>query len=71
MNKKNLVLSVFFGFSTMCHASEPKYAFPQSDKPVASKIKTENAPSNYDKYGIGEVLSNGYWVKGNTGSHNR
>lgn len=55
----------------MCHASEPKYAFPQSDKPVASKIKTENAPSNYDKYGIGEVLSNGYWVKGNTGSHNR
>lgn len=71
MNKKNLVLSVLFGFSTMCHASEPKYAFPQSDKPVASKIKTENAPLNHDKYGHGEVLANGEWVKGNSGSQNK
>lgn len=39
MNKKILVLSVLFGFSTMSHASEPKYAFPQSDKQVVSKKK--------------------------------
>ena len=43
MNKKILVLSVLFGFSTMSHASEPKYAFPQSDKQVVSKIKIQNA----------------------------
>ncbi|ELH1432522.1 TPA: hypothetical protein ACXGG6_002014 [Klebsiella pneumoniae] len=69
MNKKILVLSVLFGFSTMSHASEPKYAFPQSDKPVISKIKIKNAPVDSGKYGHGEVLANGMWVKGNTANH--
>ncbi|MCS6398437.1 hypothetical protein KR869_11800 [Klebsiella quasipneumoniae subsp. similipneumoniae] len=71
MNKKILVLSVVLGFSAMSNASEPKYAFPQSDKPVISKIKIKNAPLNYDKYGHGEVLANGEWVKGNSGSQNK
>ncbi|HBV7513385.1 TPA: hypothetical protein MD565_000725, partial [Klebsiella pneumoniae] len=48
-----------------------KYAFPQSDKQVVSKIKIKNAPLNYDKYGHGEVLANGEWVKGNSGSQNK
>lgn len=55
----------------MSHASEPKYAFPQSDKQVVSKIKIKNAPLNHDKYGHGEVLANGEWVKGNSGSQNK
>ncbi|WP_337063649.1 hypothetical protein [Raoultella ornithinolytica] len=71
MNKKLVVLSVVLGFSALSHASEPKYAFPQSDQPVVSKIKIENAPSNSERLGHGEILSNGMWVKGNTGSHNR
>ncbi|HBX4704266.1 hypothetical protein LRR72_22720 [Klebsiella pneumoniae] len=71
MNKRILVLSALFCFSTMSHASEPKYAFPQSDKQVVSKIKIKNAPLDYDKYGHGEVLANGEWVKGNSGSQNK
>ena len=71
MNKIILVLSALFCFSTMSHASEPKYAFPQSDKQVVSKIKIQNAPLNHDKYGHGEVLANGAWVKGNSGSQNK
>ncbi|HCB1501124.1 TPA: hypothetical protein MYO83_004019 [Klebsiella michiganensis] len=71
MNKKLLMLSVVLGFSTMSHASEPKYAFPQSDKYVVSKIKIQNEPLNHDKYGHGEVLANGVWVKGNSGSQNK
>lgn len=71
MNNRLLAVSLFLGLSTMVHASEPKYAFPQSDKPVISKITVKNAPSNYDKYGDGEVLANGMWVKGNTGSHGK
>ncbi|MED6033069.1 hypothetical protein [Klebsiella pneumoniae] len=51
--------------------SEPKYAFPQSDKQVVSKIKIQNAPINHDKYGHGEVLANGAWVKENSGSQNK
>ncbi|AVG04744.1 MULTISPECIES: hypothetical protein [Enterobacteriaceae] len=69
MNKKILVLSVVLGFSAMSNASEPKYAFPQSDKPVISKIKIKNAPVDSEKYGHGEVLANGMWVKGNTANH--
>ncbi|HHJ4219763.1 TPA: hypothetical protein ACQJLA_001435 [Raoultella ornithinolytica] len=69
MNKKLLVLSVVLGFSAMSNASEPQYAFPQSDKPVISKIKIKNAPVDSGKYGHGEVLANGMWVKGNTASH--
>ncbi|WP_179132367.1 hypothetical protein [Klebsiella pneumoniae] len=53
----------------MSNASEPKYAFPQSDKPVISKIKIKNAPVDSEKYGHGEVLANGMWVKGNTANH--
>mgnify|MGYP001424526722 FL=1 len=71
MNKRMLVLSALFCFSTMSHASEPKYAFPQSDKQVVSKIKIKNALLDYDKYGHGEVLANGEWVKGNSGSQNK
>ncbi len=71
MNKRILVLSALFCFSTMSHASEPKYAFPQSDKQVVSKIKIKNAPLNHDKYGHGEVLASGEWVKGNSGSLNK
>lgn len=71
MNKRLLMLSVVLGFSAMSHASEPKYAFPQSDKPVVSKMKIQNAPSGYDKYGNGQVLANGVWVKGNSGSQNK
>ncbi|HBR1636530.1 TPA: hypothetical protein L9L95_003425 [Klebsiella pneumoniae] len=71
MNKRMLVLSALFCLSTMSHASEPKYAFPQSDKQVVSKIKIKNAPLNHDKYGHGEVLANGEWVKGNSGSQNK
>ncbi len=41
MNKKILVLSVVLGFSAMSNASEPKYAFPQSDKPVYQKLKSK------------------------------
>ena len=71
MNKRILVLSALFCFSTMSHASEPKYAIPQSYKQVLSKIKIKNAPLNHDKYGHGEVLANGEWVKGNSGSQNK
>ncbi|HFP9335660.1 TPA: hypothetical protein ACHOY6_003881 [Raoultella planticola] len=71
MNKNILVLSFLCGFSVMSHANEPKYAFPQSDKQVVSKIKIKNAPLNHDKYGHGEVLANGEWVKGNSGSQNK
>ena len=69
MNKRILVLSALFCFSAMSNASEPKYAFPQSDKPVISKIKIKNAPVDSEKYGHGEVLANGMWVKGNTANH--
>jgi hypothetical protein len=68
MNKKILVLSVVLGFSAMSNASEPKYAFPQSDKPVISKIKIKMLLYS-EKYGHGEVLANGMWVKGNTANH--
>lgn len=71
MNKNILVLSFLGGFSVMSHANEPKYAFPQSDKQVVSKIKIKNAPLNHDKYGHGEVLANGVWVKGNTSNRNK
>lgn len=71
MKKKILIMSVMLSFSTISHANELKYAFPQSDKPVESKIKIHNAPSGYDKYGHGQVLSNGHWVKGNSGSQNK
>ena len=47
MNKKILLLSVVLGFSAMSNASEPKYAFPQSDKPVISKIKIKKCSCGF------------------------
>lgn len=55
--------------SGVASADEIKYAFPQSDQPVAEST-AKVGPSGAEKYGIGEVKADGQWVGGgNSGGH--
>lgn len=53
----SLGLMSVFGAMNIAHASQ--------DTASSHEVKASNAPSGYEKYGIGEVKADGQWVNDN------
>ena len=73
MKKTNMmVMAMILGSAVMsgvASANDIKYAFPQSDQPVADST-VNSGPAGAQKYGIGQVNADGQWVGGgNSGGH--
>lgn len=67
---KSIISAIILGsvvMSASAFAIEEKYAFPPLSEPV-SETSTKNAPSNFDKFPVGEVLESGQWIGQNNDS---
>lgn len=68
--KKTILSAIILSsiaISASAFAIDEKYAFP----PVSDSVPTtttKNAPSNFDKFPVGEVLESGQWIGQNNDS---